>query len=273
MNEILGRCIFCGKSGSLSKQHVFPNRIRRILPRLEQNYTQSQIKIFQNGDRIGITPSIDVKQGNVGNRRHRCVCKKCNNGWIRKAEEESFPVLERLIIGVNSAELSASDCRKVSLVASIIASMVDIDHKRSSAASDVDRFHIADHLEAPPNWLMFLARCSTDRWRMRFRHYGLGLFDADKIPEDPKPNVHISTIAIGNIALHVVGGAIDMIELNVEAYSKALGIVPIWPIVVNVDMGKLPILGTDEMEGLADFLHLHLIGTSNVRAWPLSYFG
>src|SRR5208337_5646496 len=83
-------CAFCGAPG-MTKQHVFGKRLLSLL--------DGRLGTHLVIDRSPGSTETKKRDGNVWSKQLRRVCSDCNNGWMRRLEEDSFDLLSRLIIG------------------------------------------------------------------------------------------------------------------------------------------------------------------------------
>jgi hypothetical protein len=84
-------CIFCGSTGKLSREHVFPRWLRDLFP-----------EASSGGDYIrrNVTASTDVRHERPGKSFDivvRDVCVECNSGWMNALETEARPILTPML--------------------------------------------------------------------------------------------------------------------------------------------------------------------------------
>ena len=192
-----GACVFCERDHNLTKQHILPDRLKKILPRTSTSHLQSLVVMHHTTGASTIRPKLLEHQGHMGTRKLRKVCGPCNSGWIRLGEEAAFDLISAWILG-EPVDLDADQQSRVSLIASTIFTMVDLDDLDTSAVIQADRSSIFDTKAPPPTWHIFVGRIDASDWEFRFRHHG------SKILGDPPGHVHISTVGIGKFLLHLV---------------------------------------------------------------------
>ena len=92
-------CIFCGEKG-MSKQHVWPDWMKKVIPREDiQEHYQNIIRVQLTDSKYAfISPEILKKRGNIASRMIRNVCKKCNGGWMSRLETSVQPKMTDMML-------------------------------------------------------------------------------------------------------------------------------------------------------------------------------
>ena len=97
MSNPRGKCVFCGKSGKLTKSHVWPEWTEAILPATATHHEQVIGEFATFIPKVGGPPQFRKrKEGHVGTRKPRNTCKKCNGVWMRHIEEATMPFIPYL---------------------------------------------------------------------------------------------------------------------------------------------------------------------------------
>ena len=91
MTQSERRCAFCETEGPLTREHVWPQWLKEVLP---QGLQWFGMEVEENGVK---TPRI--WQGETISATVRRVCRECNNGWMSRIEEYSRPLLTPLVLG------------------------------------------------------------------------------------------------------------------------------------------------------------------------------
>ena len=89
-------CIFCGRHGPFSREHVIPEWAARLL---------SVGRLSVEPRRMGVSMRPWATVGTFGHTVNS-VCARCNNGWMAELEGLAKPVLARLIRPNGPVELS-----------------------------------------------------------------------------------------------------------------------------------------------------------------------
>lgn len=192
-----GRCIFCGGYG-LSKEHVLPDWLRQIFPRLPTDtHTWG---VLQNVDTA--TPSIRRTrgQGQIGSKKVRVVCKKCNTGWLSTMEDETKATLSPIVspgfahsLSVDAQQRLATWIAKTTMTAEFLV-------KERPAISQAERERFKDRKLPDAHWQIWVSSYVGTRWRKGgIFHHGLGLY----IPPEPMRvgvrNTQYTVIGLGRL--------------------------------------------------------------------------
>jgi hypothetical protein len=89
------RCAFCGLSGGMTKEHVWPQWLRQLAGELEPvRFAHTAGFERSAADAFREMPTVTVQQpGSVLNLVARAVCARCNSGWMSRLEERARPLL------------------------------------------------------------------------------------------------------------------------------------------------------------------------------------
>lgn len=259
MSRPTGKCIFCGASGNLTKQHIIPNRLRRLVPRVETDHTQHKMRVDVGGQ-IGtgggaaiLGPgTIQQHQGHVGNRRWRRVCRTCNEGWIRVAEEAAFPIITPFILGEKEGKMTRKDQDQVALMIAIMTVMADVDDPPTSGITQEERSFLFQERRPHPYWRLFIGRVSSEEWITRMRHQGgkITLYKGSDICALPE-YMQVTTLGMGRFFFHALSGP-DFWRPSLINYAAKFGIAPIFPAFTEINWASLPVLDTDRMMALSN---------------------
>ena len=96
MDQPPKKCIFCGK-GPTTKEDVWPTWLSKYIPRSLQKYTAAISIINESGEIVSTRKQID---GDPRSRRAKCVCAKCNNGWMSDLQNKRKSTVLALAKGV-----------------------------------------------------------------------------------------------------------------------------------------------------------------------------
>jgi hypothetical protein len=248
-------CIFCGKYGNKNKQHILPDRLKNLVPRESAAYTERREKYEygRDGSLLGTNPEFNHHAGHLGNRRLRVVCAECNGGWMRTGEEAGFVVAEPLIVG-ETPVLSPEDQTKLALLAAIVFAMIDRTDTRSIVLRDEDRQYIRDHQAPPPNWQLFLGRVDAPDWKTRYMRHAAISLPKGVVPSGEQSNCQAVTLAIGNLALHLVMARDFETLPRPDQYASRFGIARFPLPVTHIDTSRLPVLNGGQMVMLSETL-------------------
>lgn len=86
-------CVFCGATTNMSKEHVWPGWVRKLLPPevLNRDYTY----VYENTE----GEFLRVPRQPIFQKRVRSVCQPCNSGWMSRREDAVKPYIEGMLVG------------------------------------------------------------------------------------------------------------------------------------------------------------------------------
>ena len=123
MTQQPSKCIFCGSAAKLTGEHIWSRWMRHYIPKSMPHYrslrvtshrAQSDFKVFK-------------RRGDIQDWKVRCVCEKCNNGWMRASiDEPARPIMVALIDGAQ-ARIMPEDQRKIASWAVLKAMVAEYD--------------------------------------------------------------------------------------------------------------------------------------------------
>ena len=264
-----GRCIFCGGTG-LSKQHVFPDWLKKVLPRDETINTQSTLRMTVPAEKTVVVgpPEVATRQGHLGTRKLRIVCERCNNGWMSRLENEARTCVTHMITGA-SFHLGADQQSALASWAMLLAIVAEFTDRITLSVPATDRKSLMTTLVPPARtWRIFVARCRAPEWRFRYRHHGLSLVDITGLtniprgPVVPPPysssaptcNTQASTFGIGELLIHAVSSSVLDWDDMIAASSDNTRL-QIWPFVAEANWPFSHELSGDDALRLSDSLH------------------
>lgn len=251
--QTAGRCIFCQKPGNLSKQHVLPDRIKKLVPR--EGTSHDGRHTFSEG----IAPFAPMRtepirrQGAFGTRKHRIVCKTCNEGWMNTAETAAFDVISPLIQGAVFASIGPDEARKIALLAAIIFPMLARDHLSTDAINQEERSFIFEKQEPPAKWFVFCGKIESHRWRLRTRHHAFTLLNKSPVSRNEPKNAQVSTVGVGKFLLHCVSAQTLEVITKPAFYAERLGLLAVHPHGgETIHWTAMPALSDAQIERIAD---------------------
>ena len=226
-----GKCIFCGKGG-LTKQHVWPDWLRNVVPRLNNTHEQSKIHVLTNlmNKSAHISPSLKNYQGHQGVRKIRNVCKTCNGGWMSRLETKAKPLLSSMILQnpvVLEKEAQAIIASWV-VMTSIVAEFTD----QTSMAIPISHRGIFMKTVSPPSgWKIWIGKYEGEEWIQRYRHHGFNYVNPF-LPEGSAliGSVQFSTFVVGSLLIHAASSTFSDDDIVFDSnFDDRL--IQIWPIV------------------------------------------
>jgi hypothetical protein len=229
------RCIFCRGPG-LSKEHVFPNWLRILFPRMPaQTHLHGVTTWGQSSHgKIYAMPTLTEDKGHSGSKKVKAVCKDCNTGWMSRMENRTRPILMPLIQGVFH-RLSTFDQNTLAGWIAKTVMVAEFAHPTHIAIPQDERLWTYAHFLPPTHWSIWLAAYTGTVWRnLAISHHMFALgprLDPTKIPEPgavAPPDTQSTSIGMGHLFIQVVSTTVTNIEFSLE--HEAIGdFQRIWP--------------------------------------------
>jgi hypothetical protein len=224
MSHPAGKCAFCGNAGDLTKSHIWPEWIDKILPQTATHH-EHQIGRFQTyTPKVpGPQPWSKLKQGHVGTRKPRNTCLRCNSGWMRRIEEATMPFLGSLLLG----EPQLLDTFSQRLLATFLC-LVTMRNEISSQMRAIpasDRGWLMAHFEPPAGWKIWIARYEGTP-RMDQRYCALQIASSPNVPRGLEHlNTQVTSLTIGHVYAHIFSSTAWR---NFGGY-KGIELTQLWP--------------------------------------------
>lgn len=236
----------------MTRQHVFPDRLRRVLPRKIGVRLNAQAHRTTIDGKIRSNQKLRTSQGSTQTHRIRKVCLACNTGWMRVIEEEAFPVAEQLIRG-DLASMSATQADQMMRLALNIAFVGEYLEADCVTTRQFEREHFKLTLTPPSKWFVFLGRDGTNLENPRFLSDGLAL--SEEVGVGAPKGFASFTMTMGRLLLHVLSMG-EAFGVDPIRYGNACGMACLWPNATNIDVAGLPIFGEKEIATMRRFAGL-----------------
>ena len=213
MSKTLPRkCIFCD-SGKLSKTHIWPDWLERLLSpgahRSEELKTPSHISPTHSN----IVVERRTTQGSLFLQKPYLACVPCNTGWMKRFEDEMVKFAKPMFTASASLSLNRYQLRIMVGWISLITILGEyIGHSQGSIGiSERERKHFKQYLQPPDNWSIFVASLDGEIWSARYRHHAFMITEfADlteqfsRFGEQRSVNTQISSLCMGRTFRYLV---------------------------------------------------------------------
>ncbi len=231
MSKPQTQCIFCDNSAN-SKEHIWPEWIHPVLTDVKStSHNRHTTTKWPSGIERRDGPTN--RQGGVKTIKVRCVCTRCNNGWMSKVEGTVRPFLGRMAAGEDNILLDGDQI--LALAKWCTLKFLLIEH----ASSDVAVTPRADCLAfktlgvIPPYFRIYVGNHASKHQTGLMRHsHTLALSRAGPRPplEGTAKNIQTTTILLGRLFIHLNAARVDDFEIE-QAYliSRVWAECQIWP--------------------------------------------
>jgi hypothetical protein len=217
-------CVFCGGTG-VTREHALPSWLGDVLRPDLHNPAQHRMR-HRFGDHL--------REGGTEWRATdlavvvRCVCRRCNNGWMAiQVEEPAKPLLTPMIVG-NGVVLDARAQERVATWAVKTSSLLRLARPKPQSLPESVRRALHDQHTAPRECAVWLAgRARSDKPQV----WGaLSGFQLDLEGPSGPLSLETATVAIGHLVIQAVQCPYPGIEIDLELSDPLREfVVPIWP--------------------------------------------
>lgn len=224
------RCIFCGSTSKISKEHIFGDWLKEHFPR-DANTTHTSAHISWPKNVITKAP-IDIRrqrQGHSGSKKLRVVCRDCNSGWLSGLENWAKKALPPLIFGKRCNLVPEGQARLAAWA--VKTAMVAANFKpRETGITQKERSLLMNTLAPPNNWFVWISAYKGEDWA------DLAIFqDRASLSPVPVPDpdsapyyVQATTFGVGRILFSVLSSSSPGIGQDF-AGNESDGFIQIWP--------------------------------------------
>lgn len=193
------RCIFCGQRRKLSREHVVPQWVSRVLSKDPRGWP-APIRGYRQDREGNVTRTfVGSKVVELVMRR---VCKVCNEGWMeQQLERPSQPILGPMLAG----QAVTLDPAAQSLLAAWMAKTAMVYGYTTSPVMELAPdwlTHMYQRQRAPDTWHVWIATYIGSR-PVFSHHADITLSFPDDSPGTP--HGVLMTLVIGYVAFKVLG--------------------------------------------------------------------
>lgn len=223
------KCIFYGKEGDLSKEHLWPDWIGKVFPKHKRQKHSRGAQTFIN--KKVLRDDVNERSGAVITLKNRVVCQDCNNGWMSVVESETKSILLKMINGPK-CKLSQAELEKLSFWITLkIVTAEHADKKEKLLVTPFEERHaMMVERKIPPHFNIYVGGHSTGQNSAWLRHSWTMAFS----PEGPIPalagrerNSQAISFIIGPIFIYVLQAR--LLGFVPEQHFKFGKLKRIWP--------------------------------------------
>lgn|GEM_PF-943783 len=222
------RCAFCGRSGSLTREHVLPDWLAGI-----------GLEVGPGQFRAGWLNRLPRTLGNGQpfTQKVRDVCEDCNHGWMSDLEAAASHVLRPLILGeptvINEADAGvvAAWTHKTALVAMLVSSVEDREAGYGVPESEFRALYDARETMRPLDASQF--------WIGRWSGAGAAyeqvtplVVRADELGEQKFPHAYLMTVIVGQLVVQGVRFTTSAVEIMLATRRD---LARLWPATGSTD--------------------------------------
>lgn len=194
-----GKCVFCYRTGAdikITREHMFPNWINKVLPAAAVGPDITYERNIQHGLQAGTVNTWSGKL--VADYTIRAVCLDCNSGWMGRSEYVVAPLIEPMIKG-HPAQIAVDQQLTVATWAAMKAAVFEYSWSEETILTTVDRDVIMTQNRPPASVQVRLAAIESDGTPLRARSVGY-------VDNRTGEKIICLTLTIGCLVVQVFGG-------------------------------------------------------------------
>ena len=227
------KCIFCGASRDITKEHIFAEWLQRYLPKEKKpraHFSKDISGFDQHGNPIYKTFLGRLNRpGGFVKQKLRVVCARCNNGWMSALQSRTKPILIPLMKG-DDCKIGQEQKVILSAWATMYAMVEDHIEPGMVMVPENDRRRFYGSHRPPNNWLIWLGRYEGERFNTHFYRNIVGEVENGSPPRVLSPDLLILTFVLGCAFFHVVNSTNQhKADFIAENYGPFLKLNLIWP--------------------------------------------
>ena len=224
-------CIFCGRFGDKSKEHIWSDWMAKLFP-AEGIPSHHEVLHVHTRKSVHVSSTVLTRQGAAITKKLRVVCRACNHGWMKAVDEAVRPILTPLIKG-EPIVLNRDQQRMLAEWISLKMMVAEHNVPTEVVVRQADRDRFFADRTIPSYFRIWVISSNSEKWRSRYiRHnatFGL--------PGTPMPTAkrNTQTIAwgVGRLFIFVAMTTADGLELT-DFFGVHPVVLKLFPYVGNV---------------------------------------
>jgi hypothetical protein len=200
-----------------------------------------------------IRPQLINRQGHIGTRKLRMVCKECNNTWMSQIEDESKQVLTGLMLE-QTVSLSPDEQIKLSSWIALMTILWEFTYIPTAAIPYQERAYFKLNKVPPSNWAIWIGKYHGTDWVQHYRHHGYGYAaqNGSNVTRS-KALFQTSAFVVGKLFIYVLSAHSPLFTNQLSMFSHP-SLVRIWPQIDNaINWPSLTPITHAEAQSISDF--------------------
>jgi hypothetical protein len=197
------KCIFCGRVGTLTAEHIWGDWTKQYVPRSSNKHTQARVYIPKPGEPE--PPTTRIRAGDPLDAAPEIVCGNCNSTWMSAIQNRAKPHLIPLFEG----RPCVIDAHAQALISAWIAmATMTAEFSNNDEAlvgiPQADRDWLMRTQTVPKGWGIWIGKRKVGSQGYRWIHAAFPILDADDLPavvsdKDRAPNSQTTAFTIGEL--------------------------------------------------------------------------
>ena len=202
----------------MSKEHIWPDWLRRYVPRNATTTRHTRPGPF------GLMKGKLHRPGDPASQRLRCVCEKCNNGWMSHLQIKAKPILVGLIS--NTWESLDRDAQTTfSAWATMFTTVFEMADPSSAAVSPEERSQFRKDLIPSTNWTVSFTNYNGPDYGPSISHH-----EGYSRKAPGRPCLQYTSAVIGKLVFQTFYTPTHAIWLPDRTYHRKLQLHQTWPV-------------------------------------------
>jgi hypothetical protein len=197
-------CIFC-KAYGMTYEHVWPDWLKKYVPQIMPKHSALTHAIYLDHQES----SVKTWDGDPQSRRLPVVCKRCNEGWMKRLQDAVKPILVPLL-DAKPALVSSYNQQLLATWATMCIMTGEYYRPDQASVSYEDREYLRLYLEPPKEWRIWIGRYLRGKWKGYWIHHSLPITENRPERDDepvPPPNTQTTTFIVGQLYIHAFSSA------------------------------------------------------------------
>jgi hypothetical protein len=226
-------CVYCGRTGKRSREHIIADWVTKVIPQPPQyrSWAYDTTGNIQVGRSLSYARDPEFSEGALGQRKLFRVCEPCNNGWMKRIQDDAKPVLLPLIKGIWEG-LSAEKTKHIANWATITTMNIHASiHEGSGSGVREEEFKAFFEAKSPlENWLIYIGRATGgDSLQARYSSF-YARAPSSEPPTDKARNSQITTLQLEQLIIQVIGMPRGLFPCDAIGYCIDFGVLIISPV-------------------------------------------
>jgi hypothetical protein len=190
------KCIFCGASPT-TNEHIFSRWTHKYMLSRKPQKSKSYVAV-EHIDRV-VGTNLKMA-GPIRDWQVKCVCSRCNNGWMSQLDTAAEPLMKPLILGQHTRlfEKGMPDHRDLD------SSEIN-DCSQQDCAPYAAQKYLKTAKKPPKDWAVWIADYQRQTWEGEWLSWPVAVREgSEKRPRRPSAyNAYITIQIIKNLFIHV----------------------------------------------------------------------
>lgn len=240
-------CIFCDAPGPLTKEHLWPNWLRKELAITDRFIYRLEDEKDGRELRDKSFPAVPFDQ------QVRAVCATCNGGWMSAIEAKAKPLVQRLM-RAEGGRLDVEEQTTLAAWALLKACVFAELNPDNRAVPAVHREYLYQHRRPPTSGLW--VRLASYEVRDLVHYAYQGVLVAREGDADPQaPTVYFVTITVGALVVHVAGSLVHDLSFGDVPGLEPLHLQRVWPSDEAVEFDQRHLMSHETLVGFSKMFY------------------